>query len=232
MGRHLPLVVTARLGAPVVTDGPMHLDSILTEAVGRRLGLLRADALRTDDPGRFTPINLPLDSVTLDGRTVWCASAETVDVKAAYQHWWVRRRDAEDEEAIARPFTPGAGPDRNMMLRRDGFSAFRARWFCIGHRREVRKALELVPAIGAKRAQGCGVVLSWTVEEGGNALSWLLSPEHTCRRQVPAGWLDETRHTTGAWMSPYFLDAYQEHVSRVGAPAALSPGLAAVLGQS
>lgn len=228
MDRLLPLVITARLGAPLISDHPVHLDSLLTEAVGRRHGLIRSDALRTDSPDRFRRIQIPLASVTHEGAEVWCASVEQPGPTAPYTHHWVRRRDAEDEEEMRRTFTPGAGPDRNMMLRRDGYAAYSVRWYAIGHRREVRKALELVRSVGAKRGQGLGAVLSWEVEHGGDALSWLVSPEGTCRRHVPEGWLSARRWGRGAVSSPYFLAATQQRVPMLGSPVTVPEAVRAL----
>jgi len=218
-GKLLPLVITADFVSPVLFDTLPHMDSILTEKIGGRHGLIVEGARRGDDPSIFADINLPLARVERDGEKIWASSAAIFHIFERFDYWWVRRRDSYDIEMYEKKLKIGSGPDRNMMLRRTGFVAPYAQWIVIGNRQEIRRTLKLVSAIGAKRGHGLGAVRKWTVEylpEDADPLCWLYDSRGIVLRHVPTSWMGKGQQSFGAVRSPYFLNAYQQPVVRLG----------------
>lgn len=215
----MPLKVTAILDSAVVATEDVHLDALLAWVQAKRTGDL--DLSRASPVSAIRDVRLPLARIVgPDDDWCWAASAWELPADATLMDEptrLVRRRDGEDVEQMARRWTPGSGPGRNMRVRRQAVCAATVSWYCIGHRREIRKALQVVTAVGSMRRAGYGRVRSWSVKEVGSAPVLLDSTGRACRH-LPHSWVDRDRSADvtpghGGHRPPYW--APQRHGSIV-----------------
>lgn len=96
----------------------------------------------------------------------------------------VRKRQPQNEYVTwtdAKACLPGAGKEKACDIPIPSVSAREVRWYCIGHREQIRHLIRLVRALGKKRHLGMGTVLRWTVARSS------VSPEEIiARRAIPA----------------------------------------------
>jgi len=214
------LRVVATMAAPVVAAHDVHLDGILEQALYRRMARMQGwpEVTRETDVASLPRLPLPVASVKALGLAVRLASAWDLPAEARVaQHHKAKRRDTEDTHRIARAFTPGAGPDRNLLFRVQAVETPTIAWRCFGDRREVRKLLDLIPSVGSHRRDGSGQVQSWAVEPSDEPLSrCLVREDGAAARHIPAAWSEELPRAWGAWCGPYWHPSRQCPVIGVG----------------
>lgn len=199
-----PLRVIAHLHTPVIANHDIHLDGLLERAYCHRHGVDDAPR-RDDDPDCLPLLPIPVARLSVLGCTVPLASAWDLPLTARASSFHLTTRpDGEDLERRAKPFTPGAGPGRSRLIRREGVLTPRIEWVCIGQRREVLHLLRLIGQLGSMRRSGQGEVVGWEVLPwDGIALDVLVTDGHA-RRALPPEWLRTAPAGFGAWRSPYW----------------------------
>lgn len=222
-----PLLVTARLASPLAlgADGAPQLDALLEWS----LSPFFADGGKRRDPGfkvtRAGPappqgaIPIPLARrqvgpwlVALCSEPILPRCRETVE--------YVNKRLATEAAGLLRP------SERKVISTTNSWTkSYRlplrvlavpcVRWLCVGDRREVRKALRDVRALGKKVADGYGRVAEWAAEEYPEDHSWFAPADGAAvlMRRLPLliggrPWLPEGlagwRRDYGACVPPYW----------------------------
>lgn len=223
------LRVTAHLRTPVVGDHDIHLDGVLERAYAHRFGVEDAPH-RLRDPEHLPSLPIHVQRVMVRGARVTLASAWNLPMaaRAAAIHL-TSRPDAEDIHRKARAFTPGAGPGRSRLVRREGVAVNRIEWTCWGQRREVLHLLRLVGQLGSVRRGGHGEVMGWEVDaiDGDVVDRVLVDPGGVALRALPGSWLVEPPESIGAWRSPYWHPALQVPCALPGDVVELRPDVIA-----
>lgn len=230
------LRITATLGAPAEVDRPVHLDALLMEVAYRRLSHAR-DVSRSTPTGDLVHLPIPVGIVSALGCPVplasaWIYSADAEPVAITT----VKRKDAADLDELRSAWTPGSGPGRNTMVRVVGTVARSVSWLAWGHRREVRKALELISSLGDRRRGGNGAVIDWSVEPDDTLVpaACVLTQDGRAFRHLPASWCThiDGGPVHGAWRSPYWHPERQGPIAPAGRLVELRPDVLAALGVS
>ncbi len=170
-----PLRITASLASGIAGTSPwgIALDGLIASELRsiqkqylEACGVDITSAMDTDNPPDF---RLPLARCTLDDTWHWaatCAYPEDPTVRVDV-HTWTARTDARHlEQATARL-------PRVISDQRGRYKAYRMpllvtptrtlTWHAIGDASTIQELLQGITAIGKKRSQGEGRVLSWTV---------------------------------------------------------------------
>jgi hypothetical protein len=244
--------VTAVLDEPVDADHPIHLDGLLASVWARRHGIesypevaAARDVHRRGDPNRVQHAHIPVHLVQARGVAVrvcsaWFWMGDAAQVPA----WFTRRRDPDDVEALQAPFTPGAGPFRDVMQRRVRRAVGSVSWLGCGPptqrgarvepaREQVERDLPMLDSIGSVRRQGAGRVASWEVERVPDAspLACWVDAEGRAIRYLPVEWCTHTDGPVvrGAVRAPYFMRDAQRSVVEIGARVQLHADVLAEL---
>lgn len=127
-----PLLVTATMASAIVSEHDVHLDALLEYAVAKReLGELVLD--RSAPREQIRHFDLPIRRWTgPGGESVWGASCWMLSDDAGLHPELTRitkRKSAEDVSQLARPWTPGAGPDRNRRVQKQAVCAASVSWW-------------------------------------------------------------------------------------------------------
>lgn len=219
------LLVTAHMLTPIASVEPIHLDALLVAAsTGRHLS--RRDEL-PDLPA------LPLVHLDMHGERVYlCSSWQFPDGAAMGRDHITKRRDGEDVDWLAQPFTPSAGPGKNYQLPVLTVEAATVAWLCVGTRRGVKGLLRYVTAVGPKRRMGYGAVQRWTIEEARERRPIDTLMDDEAARFLPRSWLlDAEMVERGPVCPPYWHPARVTQRVRPGWRCRLRPDvLAAVEG--
>lgn len=222
-----PLRVIAHLRTPMIGDHDMHLDGLLERAYCHRHGLEDAPH-RDDDPDRLPLLPIPVVRLSVLGCTVPLASAWDLPLTArSASHHLTTRPDGEDVERRAKPFTPGAGPGRSRLIRREGVLTPRVEWVCVGDRREVLRLLRLIGQLGSMRRGGHGEVIEWGVLPWEGSAMDVLVADGQARRALPREWLQTAPAGFGAWRSPYWHPRRQVACALPGEAVQLRPEVVA-----
>lgn len=235
-GRLTPLVVRAELAAGIAHAAPwgVALDGLLAAEVWSRLkpsqppGL---SALDVDDP---PDLDLPLARCTpASGPWHWAATCaypdpmpERVDV-----HTWTGRVDHRQLELAAASMpavvSSRQGRYRSRLMPLLVLPCPAVTWYAVGDAEALRELLSGIAAIGKKRSQGEGHVLSWTVDEAPGLTRFAaahLNPDDTLSRPCPAACLDGTHTPDGgagrAGIRPPYMHRSRQHLLRLPAPLA------------
>lgn len=177
-----PLRVVARMAEPVVYYGDgLHLDGILSWGAYRAM----------EDKARLPPVSaveFPIDFLLPVAKWVWPGEVSGVDNErvltkggkawgwccSAVQDTWLRhsmtqiRKKPALEEMARLTTSPsanlGAGSMKAYDLPMPTSFALELVWYALGDADEVKRLLDLVPAVGKKINLGNGRVLEWAVE--------------------------------------------------------------------
>lgn len=161
---------------------PLHLDALLTWALAPRIGV--RPCLSRDDP--VDPVPLPLEWSRINGANVWHASALFADGPTGEDltFWRKRFRQGRADLTTGSPnLTNGTYRDWNMPLPLT--LCTRLVGYASGSRKECKRLLREVRALGKKRAHGHGKVVGldldevpedWSLLLDGRAMRWLPTP--------------------------------------------------------
>lgn len=169
----IPLRVTAALQQGVALDvrWPVLLDGVLAWEVLRREQGDDFGLIDLSDPGQqLVDPDLPLARCGVEDWH-WCAStARPVGTSESDLHWFHSRfRTAKAEEVVGdgmpRMVRPNQGRYRSFRMPLVVTSCRGLEWHAVGDRQLVEELLTGIVAVGKKRSQGEGLVVSWRVEE-------------------------------------------------------------------
>jgi hypothetical protein len=162
------LTVTAHTPAGFCTGDPWSptLDGILAWAFTKEK--LGSDFGTNLELGPVLGLPLAVDVVGLGYWWYYCGlpEFELVDQHEKFVH---RRFDAADGERFidgTRKIQTAMGKHKNMRKPRIVNVTPKVTWKTKGHRDEILRLLEHIPAIGSGWSRGYGRVSHWTVEEG------------------------------------------------------------------
>lgn len=198
-----PLLVTAWLSSPLAGDPP-HLDALLEWSLSAFNGHAFPDdkeghlkLTRAGPAPRQGAIRIPLEREWVGPWLVARCSSPILPVPAKETVEHVNKRLAVEMAGLLAP------AERKVVTTTNAWTkSYRlplriravpcVRWFAVGTRREVRRALRDVHAIGKKPADGYGRVREWAVEQAAEDLTWfapsLAGP--VLMRPLPVGdWL-------------------------------------------
>lgn len=197
----VPLIVTAEMGTGVAHTHPwgISLDGILAAELWARHKHTHPNltpALDADDP---PDLDLPLARCTPpDGLWHWAATCAWPDPPPDHPeiHLWTGRLDHRSVEQLTcglpRVVSDRQGRHRARCMPLMVTVCATLTWHAVGDPDAVRDLVASVPAIGKKRSQGEGRVLSWRVVEAPDMDVFTaahLYPDGTLGRPTPAGCL-------------------------------------------
>lgn len=197
------LRVTALMAAPIASWEPLHLDGLLVAC--------HPDT-PTPTPTRSTPVAelgyppLPLVTLRAHGARLYASSAwQFPPGMRPGREMFTKRRDAEDVESYAIPFTPSSGPGKNYQIPIPTYETPTVSWLVLGARRGILKLLRRARSVGAYRRQGYGQVRDWHAEEIDGDPLRVLVEGGAAARFLPRAWT-RTAATTdvGACLPPYW----------------------------
>lgn len=201
-----PLVVTAQMQEPVVTNGTgVHLDGILA------WGAFAAYERRRDRPPlppmtstHCTDFSLPLATWRLGDVWGWCASAAQWPVSTIRGTEYVRRKPPESEykqhtRAGRYDLALGAAKAQNKPV--PVAFARTLTWYALGDADAVRALLEDVTHIGKLVGHGHGAVMAWDVAP--TESDWSIERDGVLTRRMPGGWNGRSATHNGAIRAPY-----------------------------
>jgi hypothetical protein len=212
--------VTARLSSPLAGEPP-HLDALLEWALSPFFNPSMPDGnghFKITRDGPAPPqgaIQIPLAWEWLGPWMVRLASSPIMPVcRDGVDHYCKRIATeasgllAENERKIVSTTNSWTKSYRLPLRIR---SVPLVRWACVGTRREIRKALRDVHAIGKKTSYGYGRVAEWIIDESDTEYSWFAPHQngHVLMRPIPVGeWLPSdlvgARRHFGACTCPYW----------------------------
>lgn len=231
--------VTADIVAGVDARHPVHLDALIANAWAKRHGVrdYPSHADTRDVHCRSLDVQRPnlrgLRYVEALGSGLWLCSAWMMESEPhRVPHWYTRRRDAVDQDLAASPYTPGSGPSRDVLARKELVLIRRASWLGVGSASEARKALRLVSHVGATRRQGCGAVRSWEVERVDlDPMRAIVDADGVALRHIPAIWCTHIEGPVSALTvrAPYFGRRLTEPAVSLGARVVLHDDVVAAV---
>lgn len=163
------LLITARLGSPLCGDPPF-LDSILMWELGRRMGIsTNINRNNSFDPNRVPPIPLGKMKVSKDA-FVWRVSnpifPSLSGVSMEYHHKHFPSSDASLlKDGNLKTVLTGSGPYKSRRNPEIIKNISEIKWFAYADKRETRKLLKKIMALGHKRSYGYGKITEWIFEE-------------------------------------------------------------------
>lgn len=206
LSRWRPLVVTAQMREPVVTNGTgVHLDGVL--AFGAFVSYERRRDRPPLPPMTSTScldFSLPLATWRLGDWWGWCASAAQWPVATIRGTEYVRRKPPENEYkqfTTAQRYDLGVGPAKAQNKPIPTAFARTLTWYALGDADGVRELLEDVTHIGKLVGHGHGAVMGWSVDE--TAEDWSIERGGRLMRRMPGGWGGRTGTHNGAVRAPY-----------------------------
>jgi len=201
--------VVATLAAPLVLTDEMHLDGLLASA---------HPMCRESPIGRDTPVTalvsppLSVMQLSFGGATVrLCTVADAAQSAQLTTSQVVKRRDALDIAALARPIHLGLGPGKNRLGRLPVVVTPTLTWRAIGDRRGIVRLAKRITHVGTWRAAGYGQVVHWDVTmHAVDDPESVLVRDGRAQRTLPASWVEDAETvTTGAIQAPYWHPARQ-----------------------
>ena len=231
----IPLVITARMAGGVAHSLPwgISLDGILAAQLWHQVKPtldLPSPALDADDP---IDLDLPLARCTPSaGPWHWAATCAWPDPIPELPdiHYWTGRVDHRHLEHLAATL-PKVISDRQGRYRARRMPLLTTpcltlTWHAVGDPDQIRPILADVRAIGKKRSQGEGRVLSWDVATDDGLEEFAaghLSPTGTLGRPVPPACLEghddvATGGTGLAAIRPPSMHPSRMHELRLPAP--------------
>jgi hypothetical protein len=225
------LRLTATLAAPVVLTDELHLDGVLASAHP----MCRAAPVSRDTPAAAL-VHPPLpvaQPCVARVRAALCTAAIFPEGARLSGEQTVRRRDAEDHEALARPLSLGVGPGKNRLMRLPTIVAPSVSWYAVGSRREIlRLVRRRVLYVGSWRSAGYGQVTAWEAEYVEvDPTVVLVDAAGVAQRHLPAEWVAWAEAVvTGPLRPPYWHPARQTAaIVRAGTRCELLPGVVEVV---
>ena len=234
--RLTPLVVRAELAAGIAHAAPwgVALDGLLAAEVWSRLKPGQppgSPALDADDP---PDLDLPLARCTPpSGPWHWAATCAYPDPvpRRLDVHIWSGRVDHRHLELVAASMpavmSSRQGRYRSRLMPLLVLPCTAVTWHAVGDAAALRELLSGIVAIGKKRSQGEGHVLSWAVEEAPALTPFAaahLNPGNTLGRPCPAACLDGTNTPDGgsgrAGVRPPYMHRSRQNLLRLPAPLA------------
>lgn len=215
-----PLKVVASLRSPLSGDAPA-LDALLEYQLGMLMGM--ACKITRDKPlkeNEFVPIPLSKHKLP-DGRFFWGASnpimAKPDAVFVEHHH----KRFETHESILVHPdyrksILTGGGPYKSRRVPSTIYRVDRIAWFCHGDRKEIRKLLKKITAIGKDRSMGYGQIEEWNVEESEEDYSIVAGVERVLMKTLPVEEAERRKATAwtknfGGFRPPYWHpDNYME----------------------
>lgn len=215
-----PFRITARLASPIILHDYLCLDSLLAYAVVREeLGSSFWQLNRES----ISDIPVPLRRCRIKKKskqywTVWHGSAVQTEAQSAYGIHRLRRRweDAPQYEKYARykgrgKINQSAGPLKAWDVPLPTLMLPEVHWYGLGDLKESLRLLRaFIPALGKKRVEGHGFVISWSGIPT-NVDRSLFGEDGRCMRPIPvteknaAKW-SSVEHV--AYRAPYY--AYRQ----------------------
>lgn len=188
--------VSAILSSGVDAPHPVHLDALLANAWAKRHGPRDGREFARDRDIHCRSTEIPraniagLRRVEARGSGLWLCSAWMLEGELhRAPMWYTRRRDAVDQDMAVAPYTPGSGPSRDVLARRERILTRRVSWLGAGSAREAIRGCRLVSAIGSMRRHGAGSVSGWSVERVDlDPLRVLVDENGRATRHIPASW--------------------------------------------
>lgn len=234
--RHVPLVVRAELAAGIAHAAPwgIALDGLLAAEMWSRLKPgypAGPSALDADDP---PDLDLPLARCApAAGPWHWAATCAYPDPvpERVEVHTWTGRVDHRHLELVSAAL-PGVvssrqGRYRSRLMPLLVLPCLAVTWQAVGDVEALRDLLGGIAAIGKKRSQGEGQVLSWTVDPMPGLTRFAaahLNPDGTLSRPSPTACLDGTGTPDGgsgrAGIRPPYMHRSRQHVLRLPVPLA------------
>lgn len=165
-------LISAWLASPLAGDAPM-LDGILQWEMSLRLGAKHAKKLgKWTRASEILDIPIPIAKRTINGHDVFCCSSPILPPLQAPE--WVDRTSKRFESSkMAQIIDPmyrknvatGSGAYKSRFAPERIRLVDRVCWFVRGDRKEIKKILKDIHAIGKDRNIGYGFVWQWTFDE-------------------------------------------------------------------
>jgi hypothetical protein len=172
---HDALRVTAHLCSPLAGDAP-HLDALLVFMASRIHGKdaepgYKVDRSRPCPPTDHLPIAMPRLRVG-PWNIARCTSPIVEPPSSEYVEYVAKRIGVEHSGLLAenerQVVTTTNGWTKSYRLPLRVRTVQRVVWLCVGDRRNMKKMLDDIPAIGKKVAHGYGRVLKWEIDRIGD----------------------------------------------------------------
>lgn len=184
-----PLIIKAIMGSPICGDPPA-MDALLEWQLGLLMGMVhkitRDHSIKEEE---FIPIPISKHRIN-DGKFYWgvsnpiCSRTNSTHVEYANKHFESGKACLIASEHRKNILT-SSGPYKSRHAPLTVYRIDEIVWFCHGDRREIKKLLKNIRALGKKRSIGFGNVNDWIIEEIEKDNSIIAGSDRVLMKTVP-----------------------------------------------